>query len=73
MVGLILWPKSKRSVDLSTAKEIAAAIQEAGAKPVAIFVDEDAKKVLPRSHFLCLPRLCLARGDLVTVLQRVPA
>lgn len=46
MVGLILWPKSKRSVDFAKAKEIAAAAKEAGAIPVGVFVDEDTQQVL---------------------------
>lgn len=50
MIGLILWPKSKRSVDLANAKEIAAATKEAGAVPVGVFVDEDTDQV----NFCCL-------------------
>lgn len=60
MVGLILWPKSKRSVDLAKAKEMAAAVIEAGATPVAVFVDEDTETVRPRRICCCLgvpPRL----------------
>ena len=44
-VGMILWPKSKRSVDEATAKEIVACAKAKGAVPVAVFVDEDASEI----------------------------
>ena len=52
-VGMILWPKSKRSVDIARAKEIVEDKKEeasSGKKkraitPVAVFVDEDGKTI----------------------------
>jgi phosphoribosylanthranilate isomerase len=45
-IGMILWPKSKRSVTRETARDIAAAAKEEGAIPVAVFVDEDAATIV---------------------------
>lgn len=44
-VGMIVWPKSKRSVCVSLAREIAAAARENGAEPVGVFVDESAAEI----------------------------
>jgi phosphoribosylanthranilate isomerase len=45
-VGLILWPRSKRSVtDPAVARAIADAARKGGAEPVGVFVDEDAPTV----------------------------
>lgn len=44
-VGMIVWPKSKRSVSVSLAREIAAAARENGAEPVGVFVDESATEI----------------------------
>lgn len=44
-VGMIVWPKSKRSVSVSLAREIAAAARENGAEPVGVFVDESAAEI----------------------------
>lgn len=44
-VGMIVWPKSKRSVSVSLAREIAAAARENGAEPVGVFVDENAAEI----------------------------
>ncbi|KAL2631793.1 hypothetical protein R1flu_016479 [Riccia fluitans] len=44
-VGMIIWPKSKRSVSWSQAKEICAAAREFGAEPVGVFVDENAMQI----------------------------
>lgn len=41
-VGMILWPKSKRSISIDTAKDIAHAVRLHEAEPVGVFVDEDA-------------------------------
>ena len=46
MVGMILWPKSKRSVAPAAAAAIAAAAREGGAEPVGVFVDEDAAQIV---------------------------
>ncbi|KAI4383959.1 hypothetical protein MLD38_009737 [Melastoma candidum] len=45
-IGMILWPKSKRSVSFSTAKEISKVAREHGAMPVGVFVDDDADTIL---------------------------
>ena len=44
-IGMIVWPKSKRSIDVETAKEVAAAAREGGAEPVGVFVSENAEEV----------------------------
>eukprot|EP00250_Pteridium_aquilinum_P027999 c3638_g1_i1 orf=131-994(+) len=44
-VGMILWPKSKRSISIDTAKEIAHAVRLHNAEPVGVFVDEDAETI----------------------------
>lgn len=44
-VGMIVWPKSKRSVSVSLARDIAAAARESGAEPVGVFVEENAAEI----------------------------
>lgn len=44
-IGMILWPKSKRSVSVNVAKEISKAAREHGAEPVGVFVEEDANEI----------------------------
>lgn len=44
-VGLIAWPKAKRSVSTDTARDIACAARSGGAQPVAVFVDESAEQI----------------------------
>lgn len=52
-VGMIMWPKARRSVSTATAAEISEAARQHGAEPVAVFVDED---------FADIVRSCKAAG-----------
>ena len=46
-IGMILWPKAKRSVDpATTGRSIADAARQHGAVPVGVFVDEDADGIV---------------------------
>eukprot|EP00775_Hariotina_reticulata_P010897 gene10897-11051_t len=47
-IGMIMWPKAKRSVSDATAASIAAAAKQHGAQPVGVFVDEDAATIAQR-------------------------
>ncbi|XP_078152278.1 N-(5'-phosphoribosyl)anthranilate isomerase 1, chloroplastic-like [Carex rostrata] len=46
LIGMILWPKSKRSVSLEAAKEISKVARECGAESVGVFVDDDLDTIL---------------------------
>lgn len=48
-IGMILWPKSKRSISPLVAKEISKVAREYGAKPVGVFVDDDLDTILRAS------------------------
>lgn len=45
LIGMILWPRAKRSVGGAVAAGIAAAARRHGAEPVGVFVDEDAATI----------------------------
>lgn len=47
-IGMIVWPKSKRSVTVETAAEVAAAAKAGGAVPVGVFVDESAEEIVEK-------------------------
>jgi phosphoribosylanthranilate isomerase len=45
LIGMILWPKAKRSIPAAVARQLAAAARAHGAEPVGVFVDEDAATI----------------------------
>lgn len=50
-IGMIMWPKAKRSVSIQTARQIVAVARESDATPVGVFVDEDAATIAARRVF----------------------
>ena len=48
MIGMIMWPKAKRSVTVDTAAAISAVARSHGAQAVGVFVDETADEIAQR-------------------------
>eukprot|EP00741_Cyanophora_paradoxa_P004431 tig00000802_g4301.t1 len=77
-IGMILWPKSIRSVQPETAREIASYVQGRGARPVGVFVDESADEMAAYAERIGLDIVQLhgeparaAYGDLPASLDRI--
>eukprot|EP00892_Ulva_mutabilis_P008007 jgi/Ulvmu1/5579/UM023_0116.1 len=49
-IGMIMWPKAKRSVDDDTAANISQCAINAGAASVGVFVDEPAETITQRAR-----------------------
>ncbi|KAF7109612.1 hypothetical protein CFC21_109844 [Triticum aestivum] len=62
LIGMILWPKSKRSVQRSEAKEISRVAKSYGAEAVGVFVDDDEETIL-RVADSCNLQLIQLHGD----------
>uniref|UniRef100_A0A0E0G4N9 phosphoribosylanthranilate isomerase n=1 Tax=Oryza nivara TaxID=4536 RepID=A0A0E0G4N9_ORYNI len=62
LIGMILWPNSKRSVALAEAKEISRVAQSYGAESVGVFVDDDEETIL-RVSDSCDLNLVQLHGD----------
>lgn len=50
LLGTIVWPRSKRSVSATEARSIARVAHDAGAIPVAVFVDESVAEIQTFCH-----------------------
>ena len=47
-IGMIMWPKAKRSVSDEVAQQIALEAAQRGVTAVGVFVDEDAETINTR-------------------------
>jgi len=59
MIGMIVWPKSKRSVSLDEAFRICKVARAADATAVGVFVDESAEQMLRAQEYAGLDRIQL--------------
>lgn len=46
LLGMIVWPKAKRSVQWDTCREIASIAKDQGVLPVGVFVDERPEQIV---------------------------
>ena len=72
-IGMILWPGSKRFVDLVAAKEIAACAKAGGATPVGVFVDETAGEIANACKYTEIDTAQLHGDGARTALKDLPA
>jgi hypothetical protein len=73
LIGMILWPNSKRSVPLSEAKEISRVAKSYGAEPVGVFVDDDSETILRASDSCDLELVQVHLPFLFTILLSATA
>ena len=55
LAGMIMWPSSKRAVEVRTAAAIAAVANDGGAVPVGVFVSENADAIAKACEAASLP------------------
>ncbi|KAG0480650.1 hypothetical protein HPP92_011508 [Vanilla planifolia] len=74
LIGMIMWPSSRRSVSIPVAKEISKVVRDNGAMPVGVFVDDDLNTMLRASEEADLEYLQLhGDGSRSALLQLVRA
>lgn len=73
LIGMIMWPKAKRSVSDETAAAISAVAAQAGATAVGVFVDEDAATITKRADKAGLRYVQLHGDGARAALHELPA